>query len=66
MKFNELTKPELVRMFKAECSDRSDNVDPQGEHDWHSLTVGWAIAKGVDPEDALRFASHIRYCTNLG
>lgn len=56
----------LTEQFKKECSDRSPEIDPDGEFCWESLTMGWAIAKGLDPEDAYDFAVYIRYKTDLG
>lgn len=52
--------------FKEQVSDRAKEIDPDNEHDWHSLTIGWALAKGYLPDPAYRFATHIRYHTNLG
>lgn len=52
--------------FKAEIHDRAEEVDPSNEYDWWSLTLGWAIGKGMDPETAAEFATHIRYHTDLG
>ena len=56
----------LIPMFKAECHDRATEIDPYSEEVWSSLTLGWAIAKGVSPDDARDFAIHIRYHTELG
>ena len=56
----------LTEQFRNECSDRSSEIDPSGEFCWKSLTAGWAVAKGLDPEDAYDFASYIRYKTDLG
>lgn len=56
----------LIPIFKAEVHDKAAEVDPNDEHDWHSLTLGWAIAKGLSPSDADAFALHIRYNTELG
>jgi len=56
----------LERDFKKECSDRSKQIDSQDEYDWYSLTLGWAIGKGIKPGAAKRFAIHIRYNTGLG
>lgn len=58
--------PGMVALFKAECDDRSAEIDPDDEHDWKSLTLGWAVAKGMKPEEAQEFASYIRYRTELG
>lgn len=55
----------LVAEFKRDVSDRAAKIDPGGEEHWGSLTLGWAIAKGMKPEDARRFANYIRYQTDL-
>jgi hypothetical protein len=60
------TKVLLAHVFQHEIAERAKEVDPENQHDWHSLTIGWAIAKGLRPNDALEFATHIRYATNLG
>lgn len=65
MKLKAHWKP-LVKTFKTECHDRADEIDPGQEWDWHDLTVGWAVAKGLAPEDARDFAIYIRYNTDLG
>mgnify|MGYP003333640418 FL=1 len=56
----------LEQEFKREVDDRAKDVDPGNEQDWFSLTLGWAIAKGLEPEEAHKFAIHIRYYTALG
>ena len=53
-------------MFKQEVYDRAKYIDSAGEQDWFSLTLGWAIGKGLSPEIAHSFALHIRYNTELG
>jgi len=62
----EENKTRLTNEFKIECSDRWEQIDPDSEEHWHSLTLGWAIAKGLSPDNARIFASYIRYQTNLG
>jgi len=61
---------ELTKQFKIEVHDKLDeNIELQEEfqdEDFKSLTVGWAIAKGLSLEDALDFSSYIRYNTTLG
>lgn len=59
-------KMDLVLLFKSEIADRANLVDPSNEQDWFSLTLGWAIAKGLTPDEAHEFASFIRYKTDLG
>ncbi len=52
--------------FKVEVSDKEQAIDPDKELCWRSLTVGWGLAKGMDPHSAAEFASYIRYHTDLG
>jgi len=61
-----LTKAQLTRMFKKEASDKSNRIDANNELDWYSLTLGWAIGKGLSPTRAINFALYIRYNTDLG
>lgn len=49
---------EFAALFRKECFDRSDEIDPGDEYHWESLALGWAIARGMDIEDAKKFA----YC----
>jgi hypothetical protein len=66
----------LEEQFKAEVYDRATLVDRSAEYDWLSITVGWAIARGLplsseqDSSDFYGsvhdFALHIRYHTPLG
>jgi hypothetical protein len=57
---------QLIELFKTECSDRASEIDTDSSQDWFSLTLGWAVAKGLTPEAAYDFAVHIRYKTDLG
>lgn len=57
---------ELIKQFTNEVVQHTNEIDPDGDEDWHSLTVGWAIAHGLEPELARKFAHHIRYKTELG
>lgn len=56
----------LEESFKEEVHDRGEEIDPAYEMCWHTLTVGWALGKGLDPDSAKSFASYIEYQTNLG
>lgn len=51
--------------FKEEVTDRASDVDPDNEQDWGSLTLGWALAKGMTPNEANEFATFVRYNTDL-
>jgi len=56
----------LIPLFKTECHYCSEEIDEYNEEDWRSLTIGWAIAKGLSPKEARDFARHIKYDTQLG
>jgi len=58
-------KHHLLPVFKAEIHDRASEIDPSSEQDWFSITLGWAIAKGLTPDEAHAFALHVRYKTDL-
>ena len=62
MKYN---KEELIELWKQEVLSQSSHHDLQ-ECDWHSLCMGWAIAKGLDLSETYGFANFIRYKTALG
>lgn len=49
----------MLALYKAEIWDRQKEIDPSDEHDWESIALGWALAKGMTPDDALRFASYV-------
>jgi hypothetical protein len=51
----------LLKLYKKEIDDRASIIDCSNEQNWFSLILGWAIAKGLDPDDAYNFASYIRY-----
>jgi len=61
-----MTKSEAEKMFKADVHDLAALVDPDNEQDWYSLTLGYFIGKGEDPESAHDLALYIRYHTDLG
>lgn len=68
-------RDQLVKRYKTEVDDvilsyeddeNGRAVDLLDESDFHSLTIGWAMAQGLNPTDAFDFANHIRYHTDLG
>ena len=63
---DERTKETWTALFKKEVNDRAKDVDPGNDQDWFSLTLGWAIGKGLSPDEAHDFARYIRYETPLG
>jgi hypothetical protein len=52
-------------LFKAEVTDKAQQIDPDSELHWLALTVGWALAKGMSPDEANEFAVEVRYRTDL-
>lgn len=54
----------LVLVFKKQVCDRDDDIDPNDDQDWYSLSIGWALAKGLEPQDAYQFAEWMRYEKN--
>lgn len=68
VKYEKEPKPQwvpLIQEFADKVASNKD-VDPEGEYHWGDLTYGWALAKGLEVEDAKEFASFVRYCTNVG
>lgn len=63
---DELTKKFYTLSFKTEVSDKAEEIDPHNMHDWFSLTLGWAIGKGLSLKDAKDFAIYIKHETPLG
>ena len=61
-----MNQEQLTQLFKIEVHDRANEVDPSKSEHWGSLILGWAIGKGLEPESAYEFATHIRYHTDLG
>lgn len=59
-------RDELVAAFALEVHAHAGEVDPENEQDWYSLTLGWALGKGVSPAGAHEIALYIRYRTDLG
>ena len=64
--YDEPCKQELTLQFIGMLADNPTAFEVGSDVDWHSLTFGWAIAKGLSPEDAYEFADYIRYDTDLG
>ena len=47
----------LKAALKAELFDRSAEIDPDDDHLWTSMIIGWGIAKGMSIADATRLAN---------
>lgn len=53
--------PKLLKQFHDEISLKASEVDEASNQDWFSLSLGWAIAKGLSPEKAHEFSIFLRY-----
>lgn len=51
----------LEREYKSEISTRLKLLGSLRWGRLRALVIGWAIAKGQDPDEAKRFATHIQY-----
>lgn len=47
------------RLWKTEVYDKGEEVDPFNDYIWRGVAVGWAIAKGMDIEQAQEFVNHL-------
>jgi hypothetical protein len=69
MNLSDLTKTAMrmvhLRNFKRQVTDRGNQIDRHSEQDWYSITLGWAIANNMNPEEAHDFARFVRYHTDL-
>lgn len=57
--------PPLQATLATEIIARTAEIDPEGIEDWGSLIIGWALSKGLTPNEAKSFSWHIRYHTDL-
>ena len=60
MQCTDATVRALVTSYKKEIDARLDEINTPDTLDWYSLTIGWAIAKGLTPRDASEFMEYIR------
>lgn len=51
----------LLPLFKSEICDQAQAIDPDEEMDWHAMSIGWAMAKGLSINEAGWFAGYVRY-----
>ena len=49
----------VVALWAEQICARADEVDPDSEHDWHSMFVGFAIACGLSPGSATNYYLYI-------
>ena len=55
-----MTKDELEELFRKEIVERAEEIDKDHSEDWFSLSLGWAIAKGLTPDQAYEFTLYLK------
>ena len=58
-----MTKEEALDKFKAlmQNQNKTWEIDPEEGLDWFSVSVGYFLALGLSPSDAIDLAIHARY-----
>lgn len=56
----------LVIEFNDTIMYRANIIDPGKCEDWRSLALGWGLAKDLNPECAVAFATYIFWVVNYG
>ena len=56
----------LIDDYKDNVDSHCDEIDPDCDELWFSLTLGWALGRGLDPRTARSFAEYIWHHTDLG
>jgi hypothetical protein len=53
----------VLVLFRRDCCEpkKAKKIDPGQEQDWFSLSLGYFIAKGIEPKRAHTLAIHARY-----
>lgn len=52
---------ELMLQYQQEIWNREAEIDRYSQEDWSSITLGWAIAKGLKPKEAKKFRDYVTY-----
>lgn len=56
---------DLVPEWNAEVYGKGEQIDPGNEFDWFSLAIGFAIGRGLNIDNARKFAFHVSYEINV-
>lgn len=51
----------IIERFRREVCERASDIDPAGEQDWYSMSLGFFVACGLSIEEATRCADEVRY-----
>jgi hypothetical protein len=52
---------QIIIKWKSVVYDRAAEIDPDDEHDWHSMALGFFLAYGLSPDSANSLATYARY-----
>jgi hypothetical protein len=70
MPLSDEMKEALDPMFRTEvdlpAKKDADNENILDESCFHSLTIGWALAKGLTLDDSYDYVTYVRYHTDMG
>lgn len=58
-------RDELTAKFKAQVTDNAKRIDPDNEHDWESIALGWSLGQGLELNAAREFVTHLTFNTKL-
>jgi hypothetical protein len=58
-------KESLIAAWRYEVCNQANEIDPEDEHDWHSLFVGFALGHGLSIEDATDYKFYEQYAYPL-
>jgi len=47
-----MVNSELITQWCKDVADHASEVDPGSEEDWGSLALGYALGKGLTPDEA--------------
>lgn len=54
-----LDEESAIQAWKEKVYDKQKEVDPDNEHHWYSLALGFALGLGYEPKQACELANII-------
>lgn len=55
------TRDHWCELFATEITDRETEIDESEEQDWYSLSLGWALGKGLSVDESHALSIYLRY-----
>ncbi len=58
----------VIEEWRDVCETRGHEIDPNDEHDWYSLSIGYLMARliGIPTDRLIDLALHCRYDLEIG